>query len=231
MVIVEGHDQTLDIFLNLEDYVGLVVLVVDMPAQVVDLGLDAVGSETLDAWAEVSGGLARGGGDVLETKACACRFSSGWRTWMRMVFVELDNGLGGGRPSFSVHGIVSCSCAGCLAGERSRWSRRDVTAEGRQRTRPSPRVLAPRLPATSNDDDDHVTMTSELRHRSTEHPTPPSPPHLARSFTEDTISYSIPDDELSDLFSGLNLLDLLVMIEAHFELWSRGLRRKSSGWK
>lgn len=111
-------------------------------------------------------------------------------------------------------------------------TRDDEDQDEAQASVPSSRVLPPaatRQPSIYASSYD--SMTSELRHRSTHASPPASPPHLTRSFTEDTLSYSIPHDELSDLFSGLNLLDLLVMVQAHIELWSRGLRRTSSGWK
>lgn len=35
----------------------------------------------------------------------------------------------------------------------------------------------------------------------------------------------------SELFSGLGLLDLLVVVDAHLELWTRGIRKTSVEWK
>lgn len=65
-------------------------------------------------------------------------------------------------------------------------------------------------------------------------PAPPAArPSLSRTQTGDqTPTYSIPEDEMfSELFSGLGLLDLLVVVDAHLELWTRGIRKTSVEWK
>ncbi|ORY81805.1 hypothetical protein BCR35DRAFT_303964 [Leucosporidium creatinivorum] len=63
-------------------------------------------------------------------------------------------------------------------------------------------------------------------------PTPPSPtsrPSLSRTQTGDLPhSFDLANDE--PLFS-MPLLDLLVMVDAHLELWTRSLRRKAAPWR
>ncbi|SCZ88550.1 BZ3500_MvSof-1268-A1-R1_Chr2-1g04484 [Microbotryum saponariae] len=59
----------------------------------------------------------------------------------------------------------------------------------------------------------------------------PLRPTLSRSTTNDspTASFELSDDE--PIFSGLPLLDLFVLVDAHLELWTRGIRRKSADWR
>ncbi|KDE08942.1 hypothetical protein, variant [Microbotryum lychnidis-dioicae p1A1 Lamole] len=59
----------------------------------------------------------------------------------------------------------------------------------------------------------------------------PLRPTLSRSATNDspTASFELSDDE--PIFSGLPLLDLFVLVDAHLELWTRGIRRKSADWR
>lgn len=70
--------------------------------------------------------------------------------------------------------------------------------------------------------------------------TPPFPPILSRRSTgsgESTSSLSgtgSPRFEIHDddpLFSGLSLLDFLNVLDAHLEVWTRPLRRKSVTWR
>jgi hypothetical protein len=74
----------------------------------------------------------------------------------------------------------------------------------------------------------HRAVTTQLDFQTAASSLPSSPtrPPLSRATTGDsTPSFELSDEDL--LFSGLSLLDLLVLLDAHLELWTRGLRRKS----
>lgn len=60
--------------------------------------------------------------------------------------------------------------------------------------------------------------------------TTPLRPTLSRSSTQDNPTpFHLSDQD--DIFSGLGLLDLINLIEAHLELWMRPFRKKSTQWK
>lgn len=60
-------------------------------------------------------------------------------------------------------------------------------------------------------------------------PSPPSRPSLSRTQTGDLPhTFDLSNDE--PLFS-MPLLDMLVVVDAHLELWTRSLRRKAAPWR